>query len=406
LPKKALKVTGIVILVIFIAACVFASGLFVGEKKAVSDFMGAHVSLITTGNNSDFKILDEIYGIVNAQYVEKVSKDKLVEGAITGMLDSLGDEYTRHFKPKDFQHIDEITQGRFEGIGMTMEILDNGLAITSVLENTPAAGAGLKVNDQLLEIDGKTTANMTVDTAISKIRGKAGTEVKLKIARDGGEPFNVTIKRAEIRIPNIQFRMEGDVGYIRLIHSFDSSAGEEVRAEMKKLKDQGAKGIIFDLRGNPGGLLMSGVDVASAFIDKGVIVSIKERKGAERKYTAVGKSDGDIPLIILVNKGSASASEIVAGAIQDYERGPIIGDQTYGKGSVQTVLDLSDGSGLIITTAKYFTPKGRSISKIGVTPDIKIAQPEGEGQSDVQLEKAKEVMAAMLAGTDWHTLKN
>lgn len=405
MPKKALKVTGIFILVAFIAACVFASGLFLGEKKALSDFMNVHVTL-GSAKSGDFKILDEIYGIINDEYVDKVSKDKLVEGAINGMLDSLGDDYTRHFKPKDFQHINEVTEGRFEGVGMTLEEVDGILSIISVIENAPAAVAGLKAKDKILEINGKTTKDMPIDAAVSQIKGKSGTEVTLRISRDGAEPFNVTMKRAEIRIPNIQSQMIGDVGYIRLIHSFDSSAGEEVRAEMKKLKDQGARGIIFDLRGNPGGLLMSGVDVSSAFIDKGIIVSIKEKKGAERKYTAVGKADKDVPLIVLVDKGSASASEIVAGAIQDYERGPVIGDQTFGKGSVQTVMDLSDGSGLIITTAKYFTPKGRSISKVGVTPDIKIAQPEGEGQPDVQLEKAKEVMAAMLAGADWKTLKN
>ncbi len=403
--NKALKVTGIVILAVFIAACVFAGGLFIGEKKALNDFMNTHVTASTT-NTGDFRILDEIYSIINAQYVEKVSKDKLVEGAITGMLGSLGDDYTRHFKAKDFQHINEVTEGRFEGVGMTLEETEGTLTIVSVIENTPAAGAGLKANDKILEINGKSTKGVAIDTAVSQIKGKSGTEVTVKISREGVEPFNVTMKRAEIRIPNIQSRMEGDLGYIRLIHSFDSSAGEDVRAEMKKLKDQGARGIIVDLRGNPGGLLMSGVDVASAFIEKGIIVSIKERKGAERKYTAVGKADKDIPLVVLVNKGSASASEIVAGAIQDYERGPIIGDQTYGKGSVQSVLDLNDGSGLIITTAKYYTPKGRSISKVGVTPDIKIANPEAEGQPDLQLEKAKEVLALMLAGTDWRTLKN
>jgi len=405
LRNRILKIIGIVILSIFVAACVFAGGLFIGEKKAVSDFMNAHVT-VGSAKNGDFKILDEIYGVINEEYVDKVSKDKLLEGAITGMLSSLGDDYTRHFKAKDFQHINEVTEGRFEGVGMTLEVIDGTLNIISVIENTPAAAAGLKANDKILEINGKTTKGMAIDKAVSQIKGKSGTDVTVKISRAGADPFDVTMKRAEIRIPNIQSRMEGDVGYIRLIHSFDSSAGEDVRNEVKKLKEQGAKGIVLDLRGNPGGLLMSGVEVASDFIEKGVIVSIKERKGSERKYTSVGNSDKDIPLVVLVNKGSASASEIVAGAIQDYERGPVIGDQTFGKGSVQSVLDLSDGSGLIITTAKYYTPKGRSISKVGVTPDIKISNPEGEGQPDLQLEKAKEVLAAMLAGTDWRTLKN
>jgi carboxyl-terminal processing protease len=247
---------------------------------------------------------------------------------------------------------------------------------------------------------------MPLDTAVSTIKGKSGTKVVLTIAREGVANFDVTLTRAEIRIPNIQSRMEGDIGYVRLIHSFDSTAGVDVRKEMKKLKEQGAKAIVFDLRNNPGGLLYSGVDVASSFIDKGVIVSIKEKKTAERKYTAMGNSDPTIPVVILVNKGSASASEIVAGAIQDYGRGPIVGEQTFGKGSVQTVMDLSDGSGLIITTAKYYTPKGRSISKIGVTPDIKVVQPTEEGAADAQLAKALEVLHFMLDGGDWKTLKN
>lgn len=409
MSNKALKITGIIILSLFLAACIFAGGVFIGEKTAsqsVQDFLKAHASLTTT-KSTDFRVLDEIYGVINSQYVEKTDKGKLVDGAISGMLDALGDPYTRHFKKTDFKHITEVTEGRYEGIGL--ELPPDGVgpfAITKVFESTPAAAAGLKAGDKIMQINGKTTEGMPPDIAVSLIKGNSGTNVKLKIERAGAAPFDLTINRAEIKIPNIKSSLDGDIGYVMLIHSFDASAGEDVRAEIKKLKDQGAKGIVFDLRGNPGGLLTAGVDVSSAFIDKGVIVSIKEKKGTERKYTAVGRADAAIPMVLLVNKNSASASEIVAGALQDYGRGPIIGEQTYGKGSVQTVMDLSDGSGLIITTAKYYTPKGRSISKIGVTPDIKVAQPEGEGQPDVQLDKAKEVLRQMLAGTDWHTLKN
>jgi carboxyl-terminal processing protease len=404
LPKKALKITGITLLCVFVAVCIFAGGIFVGEKTTLSKYLLNHVP-VSTSASSDLKILDEVYGIVVNQYVESPNKNKILTGAIDGLLAALDDPYTRHFAKKDFQHVEEVTEGRFEGVGMTMEDVSGQLTVVAPIEGTPAATAGIKAGDKVMAIDGKETKGMPLDTAVAKIKGKSGTKVVLTIARDGVANFVVSLTRTEIRIPNIQAHMEGDVGYVRLIHSFDSTAGADIRKEMKSLKGQGAKAIILDLRNNPGGLLYSGVDVASSFIDKGVIVSIKEKKAAERKYTAMGNSDPTIPVVILVNKGSASASEIVAGAIQDYERGPIVGEQTFGKGSVQTVMNLTDGSGLIITTAKYYTPKGRSISKIGVTPDIKIAQPDGEA-TDVQLAKAIEVLHFMISGGDWKTLKN
>lgn len=405
MPKQALKIAGITILIVFLAACIFAGGIFIGEKAALSNYVTSHVTSSKTAP-TDLKTLNEVYGIVVNQYVESPNKAKIITGAIDGLLAALDDPYTRHFAKKDFQHVEEVTEGRFEGVGMTMEDVGGQLTIVAPIEGTPAALAGIKPGDKVMAIDGKATTGMALDTAVSKIKGKSGTKVVLTISRDGADAFDVSLVRAEIRVPNIQARMEGEIGYVRLIHSFDSSAGPDVRKEMKKLKDQGAKAIIFDLRNNPGGLLYSGVDVASSFIDKGVIVSIKEKKTAERKYTALGNADGTIPVAILVNKGSASASEIVAGAIQDYERGPVVGDQTFGKGSVQTVMDLSDGSGLIITTAKYYSPKGRSINKVGVTPDIKVSQPETEGAADAQLARAIEVLRFMLGGGDWKTLKN
>lgn len=405
MPKKALKITGIIILCIFASVCIFAGGIFVGERATISRYLLSHEP-VSASASEELKVLDEVYGVVVNQYVESPNKNKIITGAIDGLLAALDDPYTRHFDKKDFQHVEEVTEGRFEGVGMTMEDVSGQLTVVAPIDGTPAAVAGIKPADKVMAIDGKDTKGMKLDTAVGKIKGKSGTNVVLTIAREGVANFDVALTRAEIRIPNIQSRMEGDIGYVRLIHSFDSTAGSDVRKEMTKLKEQGAKAIIFDLRNNPGGLLYSGVDVASSFIEKGVIVSIKEKKAAERKYTAMGNADPTIPVVILVNKGSASASEIVAGAIQDYERGPVIGDQTFGKGSVQTVMDLSDGSGLIITTAKYYTPKGRSISKIGVTPDIKVAQPEGEGAADAQLAKAIEVLQFINGGGDWKTLKN
>ncbi len=404
MPKKAMKITGISLLAVFIAACVFAGGLFLGEKVALNGFIANHAS-ISSSSGSTFSVLEEIYNIAMTQYVETPNKTKLVNGAINGMLDALGDPHTMHFNKSDFQHVNEVTEGRFEGVGMTLELTNGQLTVVSPIVGTPAAQAGLKAGDKITAIDGKTTKDMPLDTAVNKIKGKSGTKVTVSVVTGDAPARDVTLTRAEIRVPNIQSRMEGDIGYIRLIHSFDSSAGPDVRKEMVKLKGQGAKAIVFDLRNNPGGLLISGVDVASCFISKGVIVSIREKNKAEQKYTATGSADADIPMCVLVNKGSASASEIVAGAIQDYARGPIIGEQSYGKGSVQTVMDLSDGSGLIITTAKYYTPKGRTINKVGVTPDIKVAQPAGDA-TDAQLNKALDVLRFMVGGGDWNTLKN
>jgi carboxyl-terminal processing protease len=402
-PKKAIKITGITLLSLFIAAIVFAGGFMIGERAVYNSFYSAHVP--TTGNAATFSTLEEIYNTVVSQYVTVPNKAKLVDGAINGLLAALNDTHTQHFSKADFQHVNEVTQGRFEGVGMTLEQTNGQLTIVSPIEGTPASKAGLKAGDKIMAINGKPTKGMTLDNAVSSIKGKSGTKVTLSIVTGDAPARDVTLVRAEIRVPNISSHMEGSVGYVRLIHSFDSTAGPDVRREIIKLKGQGAKAIIFDLRNNPGGLLLSGVDVASSFIDKGVIVSIRERSKAEQKYTATGSADATIPMCVLVNKGSASASEIVAGAIQDYGRGPIIGEQSYGKGSVQTVIDLADGSGLIMTTAKYYTPKGRSIDKVGVTPDIKVVQPDGSA-TDLQLNKAIEVMNFILGGGDWKTLKN
>lgn len=401
---KYMKTVSLIVLGIFVAAAIFAGGFFIGQRQGLNAFLQIHPGTAKR-TSSDVKVVDEVFTIINDTYVEKVSKDKLVEGAINGMLDTLGDPYTRHFKPTDFKHIEEVTEGRFEGVGMTLEASDGDIVVVSPIAGTPADKAGIKAGDKVLEIDGKTTKGMALDTAVSKIKGKSGTKVNLKMAHSSGEVFDVALTRTEIKIPNITERMETDqIGYVRLIHTFDFSAGPDLRKAIQRLKGQGAKAIIFDLRNNPGGLLEAGIDVSSIFIDRGVIVSIKGRKEAEKKYTARGDSIGDTPIVLLVNKGSASASEIVAGAIQDYGRGPIVGEKTFGKGSVQTVIDLEDGSGLIITTAKYYTPKGRSISKIGVTPDFEVAGSEDENAPDAQLEKAKELLNLMLQGQDWKTI--
>jgi carboxyl-terminal processing protease len=403
---KKLKVAALVILILFLSASLFTAGYFLGERLGVKRFLGLHPSY-GLKREADFRILDEIYTIIQENYVAKVSKEKLMKGAIKGMLDSLGDPYTKHFEPKEFKHVEEVTEGRFEGVGMNLEQSNGDIVVVSPIEGTPAKRAGIEAGDKILEIDGKTTKNMALPKAVSMIRGKSGTKVTLTMLRPAtGETLEFTLTREEIKIPNIRSRMEdSDIGYVRLIHTFNTRSGTDVKKAVGSLEEQGAKGIILDLRNNPGGLLEASIEVASAFIDKGPIVSIKGKKGTEKTYKALGGAYSNIPLVVLVNKGSASASEIVAGAVQDTGRGALIGEKTFGKGSVQTIISLSDGSGLIITTARYHTPKGRPITKTGITPDVVVpAPPEGD-QTDPQLEKAKEVLRLMIEGKDWRVAR-
>lgn len=398
---RKLKIAAVIISILILLSLFSAGGYFLGQRGAISRFYQIHPSLVPGKAATDFKILNEIAQIIQDQYVEKISKSKLVEGAIKGMLEALNDPYTKHFKAKDFKHIEEMTEGRFEGVGMTLDLEDSQVVVVAPIENTPAERAGIKHGDKILEVDGKSTKGLALETVVSRIKGRSGTKVTLTIGREGQEPFKVTLVREEINIPNITSKMEGpDIGYVRLIHTFNSNAGPDVRKAVTKLKSQGAKGIILDLRDNPGGLLEAGVEVAGVFIDRGVIVSIKGRKGDKREYKARGDAFADIPLVVLVNKGSASASEIVAGALQDYSRGVIVGEKTFGKGSVQTIIDLSDGSGLIITTARYYTPKGRSINKTGIAPDVVVTGAEEELEGP-QLEKAKQILHLLIEGKDW-----
>lgn len=391
--SKTFRTVALIILVLFLSAALFAGGYFLGERLGVKRFLVSHPSY-GLKRGADLKTLDEIYTIIQENYVEKVSKGKLINSAINGMLGSLDDPYTKHFERKEFQHIEEITEGRFEGVGMNLEQSNGNIVVVSPIESTPAERAGIKAGDKILEIDGKTTKDMALAKAVSMIRGKSGTKVTLTILRSStNQTLKFTLTREEIKIPNLRSRLEDtDIGYVQLIHTFNSSSGTDVKKAVGNLKEQGAKGIILDLRNNPGGLLEASIEVASVFIDKGPIVSIKGRKGTEKTYKALGGAYANISLVILVNKGSASASEIVAGAMQDTGRGVLVGEKTFGKGSVQTIISLSDGSGLIITTARYNTPKGRSINKTGITPDVVVPPPPEGSQGDPQMEKAKEVL--------------
>jgi len=304
--------------------------------------------------------------------VEVVNTKDLIYGAIRGMLSNL-DPHTTFMTPDMYREMQVDTKGEFGGLGIQISIRDKKLVVIAPIEDTPAWRAGIKAGDYIYKIDGEPTKDMTLSDAVKKLRGPKGTKVTLTIIREGEEkPLEITIIRDIIRLKSVKHKMlEDHIGYVKILQ-FQERTGEDLRKALKDLEKQGMESLILDLRNNPGGLLRVAVEVSEQFLKKGkLIVSVKGRNKEKEEYISSSSSAReDYPMVVLVNEGSASASEIVAGALQDWHRAVILGTQTFGKGSVQTVYSLSDGSGLRLTTAKYYTPKGRSIQNTGITPDI------------------------------------
>jgi carboxyl-terminal processing protease len=318
------------------------------------------------------KVFAEVLSQLEKNYVEPVDTTKLVDGALQGMVNTL-DPHSAYMPPDVYREIQVDTKGEFGGLGIQIGMKENRLVVISPIEGTPADRAGVKAGDFISDIDGTTTKNMTLIDAVNKLRGPKGTKVILTLQREGqGKPIRVTLTRETIKIQSVKSQMLDDhIGYIRLTQ-FQEQTSADLKQALKQLLAQGAQSLILDLRNNPGGLLTSAVEVSEQFLPKNkLVVSIRGRSGSPEEYHANGESPvTDLPMIILVNAGSASASEIVSGALQDWGRAVILGTTTFGKGSVQTIIALSDGSGLRLTTAKYYTPKDRSIHGVGIVPDI------------------------------------
>lgn len=320
----------------------------------------------------ELRVFAEALSLVQKNYVEETKTRDLVYGAIKGMLSEL-DPHTNFMEPVAYKEMQVDTKGEFGGLGIQISIKDKKLVVIAPIEDTPAWGAGIKAGDHIFKIDNELTRDLTLTTAVEKMRGVKGTKVTLTIMREGEkDPLEFTITRDIIKIRSIKHKMlEGNIGYIRLTQ-FQERSAEDMKEALEDLEKQEMKSLILDLRNNPGGLLKVSVQIAELFIKEGkLVVSVKGRDDDKEEYlSAATKAREDYPMVILVNEGSASASEIVAGALKDWERGVVIGTQTFGKGSVQTVFSLSDGSGMRLTTAKYYTPKGISIQNTGITPDI------------------------------------
>src|SRR6202166_3553302 len=334
--------------------------------------------------NDTYQELDtfaNVLAIVQKNYVEPVSTKRLIDGAITGMLASL-DPHSAYLTPDLYRDLEVETRGSFGGLGIEITIKNGALTVVAPIEDTPAYRAGLKAGDQIIKIDDDFTKDMSLTEAVKRMRGPKGSKIKLTLHRTGvNELFTVTLARDVIKIQSVKAKMlDGGYGYIR-VTTFQENTGEGVEKAIDgfEAKDHGKlKGIVFDLRDNPGGLLNQAVKVSDDFLDGGLIVYTQGREeNQQQKYFSHKKKDySDYPMVVLVNGGSASASEIVAGALQDQKRAVILGQQTFGKGSVQTILPLDDHSALRLTTARYYTPTGRSIQAVGITPDVDVEPPK------------------------------
>jgi len=355
--------------IILAISLVFLLGITIGLSRSYK------VSARSDTIYEDLKIFTDVIGLLQKEYVEETNSKDLVYGAIKGMLETL-DPHSAFMPPNMYKEMQEETKGRFEGLGIEITIKDGVLTVVSPIEDTPAFRAGVLAGDQILKIDGESTKNLTLMDSVKRLRGPKGTKVTITIMREGfAKPRDFTLTRDVIPIRSVRFELlEKQYGYIRLSQFQEKTEGEFEKA-LKSLEGEskGAiKGLILDLRNNPGGLLDQAVKVADRFIESGLIVSMEGRR-EEQKMKFHARSQGTAtryPLVVLVNGGSASGSEIVAGAIQDHGRGILVGTQTFGKGSVQTIFPLKDGSGLRLTTARYYTPNGRSIQAKGVMPDI------------------------------------
>ena len=340
----------------------------------------------STETYKQLNLFGEVFERVRADYVDDVSDNSLVESAINGMLTSL-DPHSNYLNTKNFNDMKVQTRGEFGGLGIEVS-MENGLVkVVSPIDDTPAARAGLKPGDLITHLDGEPVQGMTLPEAVEKMRGPVSSEIKLTIRREGRDPFDVKLIRATIRIQSVRSHLEGDnIGYIR-VTTFNEQTDTGLNNAMKNLKQQAGNklvGVILDLRNNPGGLLDQAVAVSDAFLEKGEIVSTRGRRGedAQRYNARAGDIAGGLPMVVLINGGSASASEIVAGALQDHHRAILLGTRSFGKGSVQTIIPLPGHGAMRLTTARYYTPSGRSIQAKGIDPDIVVEAAKIEKASE------------------------
>jgi carboxyl-terminal processing protease len=374
---------------------VFLFGWACGHLDAQRQMKGYIPGISVQKNQAGFDIFWNAWDKITQNYDGKVDYNKLIYGAVDGMVKAVGDPYTMFLDSEQAKKFNEDLEGSISGIGAEIGIKDDRVIIVAPIGGSPAQKAGLMPQDIILKIGDTDTKGMDLSTAVSKIRGDVGTKVKLTIQR-GDKTRTYEITREKIEIKSVRWEVKsGNVGYIE-ISRFDSKTKNLLKEAIEDLKDKQVKAVVLDLRNNPGGYLDTAVDVGSEFIKKGLVIVTEKREtgsGKREDYRSSGKSkltDSNIPMVVLVNEGSASASEIVAGALQDYHRAILIGEKTFGKGSVQSIENLGQGATLHITVAHWYTPNGKNIGKEGLRPDItvKLTEEDAKNNRDPQLDRA------------------
>jgi len=394
MKKNVLRVVIAVIIVIF----TFSAGLWIGISF---DSFKGYLLKIKQNNTSEIKPIEEAIDLISGSALVERSKEELLKAAIEGILLVLDDKYTEYFTAEEYKKIMESYSGTMSGIGIIVTLDNEGrIVVVRTLSDTPACRAGIVEGDIITEVDGMDIKDMALEKVVAMIRGKEGTKVNLKIYRpEDDNIIEVTVTRARFDVPNlISDIFEEDIGYIQYF-DFQNKGVQQLDREIQKLIDGGAKGVILDLRNNPGGVLDDAVEVCDLFLDEGIIVTIRGRmENKERidKYFARKGKYTEIPLVILINEFSASASELVAGALRDNNRAILVGERSYGKGVVQVIYELTDGSGIKFTTAKYFLPLGSFIDGVGIEPDI-LVKLEPDATEDLQLNKAIEEIKSLIS---------
>jgi carboxyl-terminal processing protease len=395
------------IMALALSAIIAASGFIGGFVTArLSPMTSALESISAPADASRVgSRVDEVRALLNDQALEPPSETSATAGAIQGLLDSGGDKYAVYFDKKHYEYFNEETMGAFGGIGVVLGEKDGKAYIVEVYDGTPAKKAGVKSGDVFHTIDGVTRAKWTSDEVVKRVRGEEGTKFTIVMERPGKDVHadpalkTFTLTRAKIVYPNIKSELIGKVGYIRL-GQFNAKSSDDVKAAIESLTKKGAKSFVLDLRDNPGGLLDQAVKLSSLFIDNGVIVRVDERGRPEEELKTSGRKITDAPLVVLINGNSASASEITGGALQDYARAKLVGEKSFGKGSVQTIEELPWGGAVKFTTAHYLTPKKRVINGKGLTPDVLVkmdAEKQADRKTDTQLAKALEIARSEAA---------
>lgn len=386
----------------FIFSIILLAAVFFMPQKAP-----AYPNDSSSSNDVNIKFLESVYELIKSTYVDEINPEVLYRGAMEGMLNALNDPYTSYiYKDTMIGHdLDDTTNGVFCGIGVTITKAAIStperpayVEIASPLEGTPGWKAGLQPGDYITEIDGTPTENLTQDEVLNKLRGKEGTQVKIKILRGKNMTFEITITRAVIEVPTVKFtKIDNDIAYIRLLE-FNPNSAKRIIDAYEKLKTEGCEKIILDLRNNHGGLITSSIDVSSIFLESGVVVSTKGRaRGTTQVYNVKPygtKVPKDTPIVVLINGSSASASEIVAGALKDHKRAYLVGTKSYGKGLVQNIIPLTGTESVKITIARYYSPSGANIDKLGILPDLEIQKPKlttDEEKNAIELLKTSKI---------------